>query len=171
MSREPGQKSAHNAWWLLLSALVIVLDQFTKYLVATHFYLFESVRLTGFLNLTYVRNTGVAFSLLNHQSRLLFIAIGLLIALAIVVWLLRSSRRSRLMAAALALILGGALGNVIDRVRLGYVVDFIDFHVANWHWPAFNVADSAVTVGAVLLVLLALKSEQTNRDSTDDRGS
>jgi len=153
MSARAQRLARHNAWWLWLSFAVIALDQASKQLVATHFYLFESVRLTGFLNLTYVRNTGVAFSLFTREPRLVFIGVGVLISLAILVWLYRHPRGDGLAAAALALILGGALGNVIDRALWGYVIDFIDVHVGAWHWPAFNVADSAVTIGAALLIL------------------
>lgn len=155
MARTP-KWSGHNAQWLWLSLAIIALDQATKQLVATHFYLFQSVRLTGFLNLTYVRNTGVAFSMFNQGPRLVFIAVGVFISLAILVWLYRHPRDSRVTAVALSLILAGALGNVIDRALWGYVIDFIDFHVEQWHWPAFNVADSAVTIGAVLLVIDAV---------------
>lgn len=157
----------HNAHWLWLSLAIIALDQTTKQLVATHFYLFQSVRLTGFLNLIYVRNTGVAFSMFNQAPRLVFIAIAVVIILAILVWLYRHPHDSRVTAAALTLILAGALGNVIDRVLWGYVIDFIDFHVGQWHWPAFNVADSAVTIGAVLLVVDALWPRQQTRSGAD----
>ena len=157
MSARSQSLARHNAWWLWLSFAIIALDQASKQLVATHFYLFESVRLTGFLNLTYVRNTGVAFSLFTREPRLVFIGVGVLISLAILVWLYRHPRGAGLTAAALALILGGALGNVIDRALWGYVIDFIDFHVGAWHWPAFNVADSAVTIGAALLILDAFR--------------
>lgn len=168
MSGRGVRLNGRNAWWLFLSLAVVALDQLTKHWVSTHFYLFQNVRLTGFLNFIYVRNTGVAFSLFTHESRLVFIAIGLLIALVIVGWLLFYPRRATLTAAALSLVLGGALGNVVDRVRLGYVIDFIDFHVGHWHWPAFNVADSAVTIGALLLAFEALRArEPSDRNGTD----
>lgn len=146
----------HNVYWLWLSLTVIAADQVTKQLIATHMYLFESIRLTGFLNLTYMHNTGAAFSLFTGAPRLLFVALGLAVTIAIMVWMRRHSRAHKLTAIALSFILGGALGNVIDRVTRGFVVDFIDFHVGHWHWPAFNLADSAITVGAVLLILDAL---------------
>jgi signal peptidase II len=145
-----------NVHWLWLSAAVIVLDQVTKQLVAAQMYLFESIHLTGFLNLTYMHNTGAAFSMLAGAPSLLFVALGVIVTIAIMVWLHRHPRAYRGTAIALALILGGALGNVIDRVTRGYVIDFIDVHAGHWHWPAFNVADSAITIGAILLILGAL---------------
>lgn len=145
-----------NAYWLWLSVLVIAVDQVTKQLVVQHMYLFQSIHLTGFLNLTYMQNTGAAFSILEGAPRILFVGLGVIVAIGILVWMNRQSRGHKLAAIALALILGGALGNVIDRAARGHVIDFIDFHVAHYHWPAFNAADSAITIGAVLLILDAL---------------
>jgi len=146
----------HNVYWLWLSLVVIVADQVTKQLIAVHMHLFESIPITGFLNLTYMHNTGAAFSIFTGAPRLLFVALGLVVTIAIMVWMRRHSHDYKLTAIALSLILGGALGNVIDRVTRGYVVDFIDLHAGHWHWPAFNLADSAITLGAVLLILDAL---------------
>ena len=141
--------------WLWLSALIIVLDQITKLLVIDNLTLHEVIPLTGFFNLVRAHNTGAAFSLLADQSgwqRFFFLAVAV-IASGVIFHLLRKTQGRPLFCFSLALILGGALGNVIDRMAYGYVVDFLDFYLGAWHWPAFNVADSGITVGAVLLIL------------------
>jgi signal peptidase II len=144
---------------LAISLAVILADQVTKFLVQQHFAPNESIAVTPFFNLVFVFNRGAAFSLLATASgwqRELFIGIALA-ASAWVVYLLRKHSAQTLFATALALILGGALGNVIDRLLYGAVVDFLDFHAYGYHWPAFNVADSAITCGAVLLVWDSLR--------------
>ena len=140
--------------WLLLALLVIVLDQYSKWLVLQHFELYQTLRLTSWFNLTLAYNTGAAFSFLNDAGgwqRWLFVVLAVIISGVLLVWL-RRAQQLRLQALALALVIGGAIGNVIDRVRLGYVVDFIDWHYRDWHWPVFNIADSAISVGVVLLI-------------------
>ena len=140
--------------WLLLSGAVVVLDQVTKYAAVAALAARPPVEITPFFNLVLVYNRGAAFSFLagaGGWQRELFIFIAVAAALWII-YLLRHHAQQTLFALALALVLGGALGNVIDRVLLGAVVDFLDFHAYGWHWPAFNVADSAITCGAVLLV-------------------
>lgn len=142
--------------WLGLAAAVIALDQWTKHLVVHGLTLYTPVELLPFLNLTLAHNTGAAFSFLSDArgwQRWLFTGLGLLVSAAIVVWLSRLPSAARWQSCALALILGGALGNVWDRIQLGYVVDFIDAHVGAWHWPAFNIADSSITIGAVMLII------------------
>jgi len=145
-----------SGWrWFALAAAVVAADQATKALVLGRFALGERLEVTGFFNMVLVYNRGAAFSFLSEaggwQTPLLIcfavVAIGILGTLIV-----RSPQR-RLLCTGLALVLGGALGNLIDRFRYGQVVDFLDFHAAGWHWPAFNVADSAITLGAVLLVL------------------
>ena len=142
------------AGWLALAAAIILADFASKAWVLSAFHLHESMAVTSFLNLVLVMNPGASFSFLADAGgwqRVFFVTL----ALAISVWLVVMIRRhasERLMPAALALVLGGALGNVIDRIRFGAVVDFLDFHVAGWHWPAFNVADSAISVGVILLL-------------------
>jgi len=145
-----------SAWrWFALAAAIVAADQATKAIVLGRFSYGERLELTGFFNLVLVYNKGAAFSFLSDaagwQTPLLIgfavVAIGILGTLIV-----RSSGR-RLFCTGLALILGGALGNLIDRFRYGQVVDFLDLHAAGWHWPAFNVADSAITIGAVLLIL------------------
>lgn len=141
--------------WLGWSLIVILADQFTKVLVAGYFQLGQSEPVTGFFNLVRAHNSGAAFSFLNNSGgwqRWLFTGIGLL-AVAAILWLLRKHAGQRLFSFALASILGGAAGNLIDRIRLGYVIDFLDFHARGIHFPAFNVADSAITLGAACLIL------------------
>ena len=141
--------------WLALAALVVVADQLTKTLILHAFRLGDSTTVTGFFNLVRVHNTGAAFSFLAGASgwqRWFFVGIGVA-ATVFIVWMLRSHGGQRLFATALALILGGAVGNVVDRLLHGYVVDFLQFHWGGWYFPSFNVADSAITVGAVLLIV------------------
>ncbi|PIV87427.1 MAG: signal peptidase II [Hydrogenophilales bacterium CG17_big_fil_post_rev_8_21_14_2_50_63_12] len=148
--------------WLWLSALVILLDQLSKLAITARLAAYiDVVPLTGFFNLVHVHNTGAAFSLFADQpgwQRFFFLGIAA-IAAAVIFYLLRKTAGRPLYSIALALILGGALGNVIDRVLYGHVIDFLDFYLAAWHWPAFNVADSAITVGAALLIWDSFKKE------------
>jgi signal peptidase II len=152
-----------KAWrWFLLSVALVVADQVTKAMVLARFRPGEGVVVTPNFNLVLVYNKGAAFSFLadapGWQTPLL---VGFaLVAIGIVGYLLWRSPQRLSLSAGLALILGGALGNVIDRLRFGQVVDFLDFHAAGWHWPAFNVADSAITVGAVLLILDGLRKHE-----------
>ncbi|MDP2826570.1 MAG: signal peptidase II [Sulfuritalea sp.] len=140
--------------WLALAVLVVVLDQASKLWVLGSFRLLESASVTPFFNLVLVFNSGAAFSFLagaGGWQKWFFV----ILALGISLWLLsllRKHAQERLLPAALSLILGGAIGNVIDRLRFDAVVDFLDFHVAGYHWPAFNVADSAITVGVALML-------------------
>ena len=144
--------------WLALAASIAVLDQLTKYAVMRAFALGEALVVTPFFNLVLVYNPGAAFSFLSDQAgwqRWLFIGIAVAASAWIVRLLLTHSQES-LFALALSLVLAGALGNVIDRIAFGAVVDFADFHLWGYHWPAFNVADAAITCGAVLLIWDAL---------------
>lgn len=145
--------------WLGIAAIVILLDQITKITIAKMFTYGESRPLTSFFNLVLVHNKGAAFSFLADQSgwqRYFFTAVGIAAAIFIV-YLLKRHAGERLFCWALALILGGALGNVIDRALYGHVIDFLDFHIGQWHWPAFNVADSAIFVGAALFIFDELR--------------
>ena len=150
--------------WLALAALVIVLDQVTKQWVVGSFRLMESVPETSFFNLVLVLNPGASFSFLagaGGWQKWFFIVL----ALAVSAWLLvmlRQHAAERLLPVALSLILGGALGNVIDRLRFDAVVDFLDFHFAGYHWPAFNVADSAITIGVALMLLQQWRQPKEN---------
>lgn len=143
--------------WLAVAVIVVGLDQWTKLFVIGHFAEFDSIVLLPVLDLMRLHNEGAAFSFLAGASgwqRWFFIALGVGVSIGIAVWLYKlPSRGQSLLAAALSLVMGGAIGNVIDRVRFGYVVDFIRVHYEQWYFPAFNVADSAITVGAALLIL------------------
>ncbi len=154
------ENRSRAASWLLLSALVIVADQISKVYISRHFLQFEFVRILPVLDITCMHNVGAAFSFLASASgwqRWVFIALAVVVSIGITVWLLKLPRGSHgLLTAGLALVLGGALGNVIDRIRLGYVIDFIHFHWDRAYFPAFNVADSAITIGAACLLLDAL---------------
>lgn len=148
--------------WLWLSGLVLLLDQATKLAVTQHLALHESIVVTPFFSLVYWQNPGAAFSLFADQpgwQRGFFIFIALAAAF-VILHLLRRSGGKALFNAALALILGGALGNVIDRFAYGHVVDFLLFHWRDWFYPAFNVADSGITVGAVLLILDSFRRDK-----------
>lgn len=141
--------------WLGLSALIVILDQISKQWISGHFAYGESLPVTGFFNLVLAHNQGAAFSMLNDAGgwqRWLFSAIAV-VASVWIIWLLRRHPNQKLFCFALALVLGGALGNLIDRISYGHVVDFLDFHWSGYHFPAFNVADSAITCGAALLLL------------------
>lgn len=142
-----------NVYWLWLSALVISIDQITKQLVVKHLQWFEVQPLIPHLNFVHMKNTGAAFSMFNTAPVWVFAGLGVVVSVAIIVWMRRNPSGQTLVATALALILGGALGNVIDRVTRGSVVDFVDFYIGNWHFAAFNVADMAITLGAGLMIL------------------
>ena len=149
--------------WGWLSLLVIVLDQFTKYLAETLLVMHQPVAVLPSFNLMLTYNTGAAFSFLADAGgwqRWFFLTLGTVISGGLLVWLYRLKPAEKWLALALALILGGALGNMIDRVWLGQVIDFIQLYYERWYWPAFNIADSAISVGAVLLVLDSLRTKQ-----------
>jgi signal peptidase II len=153
--------------WLWLSLAVILFDQISKQLVESSFLVFEVMPLLPSLNLTLVYNEGAAFSFLSDQDgwqRWFFILIGLVVSLVLVVWISRLTIYQRLSAIALSLVVGGALGNILDRLLLGHVVDFIDVYYRDWHWPAFNIADSAITLGVILMLVDAVREER-RRDS------
>lgn len=155
--------AASGLCWLWLTVIVLVTDQLTKAWVSASFSLYERLHLLPFLDITRVHNRGAAFSFLSSAAgwqRWFFSALALAVSLMIVIWLRRLPSGQRRLAAGLAFVLGGALGNLWDRLQHGYVVDFIDVYYGNWHWPAFNVADSAITVGAALLILDALAARR-----------
>jgi signal peptidase II len=145
--------------WLSIAAIVLLIDQITKIAITRAFEYGESHPLTSFFNLVLVYNKGAAFSFLADQGgwqRYFFTILGIAAALFII-YLLKKHAGQKLFCWALALILGGAVGNVIDRIMYGHVIDFLDFHVNNWHWPAFNVADSAIFLGAALFIIDELR--------------
>ena len=140
--------------WLALAAVVLILDQISKAWILENFRHLERLSVTSFFNLVLVFNPGASFSFLADAGgwqKWFFVGLALMISLWLLS-LLRKHAQERLLPTALSLILGGALGNVIDRLRFGAVVDFLDFHLAGYHWPAFNVADSAITVGVALML-------------------
>lgn len=142
--------------WLLLAAAVIALDAWTKHLASTRLDMFRPLEILPWLNLVLAHNTGAAFSFLSEAGgwqRWFFTVLAMGVTVFLLAWLFRLKRGEWHLGLALGLLIGGALGNLIDRVRLGYVVDFIDVHWAGWHWPAFNVADSAITCGIIILLL------------------
>lgn len=143
--------------WLILSLVVLIADQATKMMVVSRFTEFESITLTPFLDFMRLHNEGVAFSMFADSAgwpRWVFSILGLVVSAVIAVWIWRLPRRGQLMLAiGLACIVGGALGNVFDRITRGHVIDFIRVHYADWYFPAFNIADSAITIGAVLIIL------------------
>jgi len=148
--------------WLWVSALVIVLDQLSKAWITGHFVYGETLVILGVFNLVLVHNTGAAFSFLSDaggMQRWLFSIIAI-VASAWIVWLLRRHGSQPLFALALSMILGGALGNLIDRIAYGYVVDFLQFHWENHYFPAFNLADSAITCGAFLLIFDSFRGKK-----------
>ena len=153
--------------WFCLSAAVIVLDYLTKVAVLQSFAPGESRAVAPFFNLVLVFNKGAAFSFLATAQgwQTLFFAAIAVVASVVISFLIVRHRNKTLFCTGLALILGGALGNLYDRVVYGHVVDFLDFHAAGWHWPAFNVADSAITTGAILLILEGFVHERRARTS------
>jgi len=148
--------------WLGLSVLVVVLDQLSKYWISSRFSYGESMYVLDIFNLVLVHNTGAAFSLLSDaggMQRWLFSIIAI-VASVWIVWLLHKHQHQKLFALALSMILGGALGNLIDRIAYGYVLDFLDFHWNTYHFAAFNLADSAITCGAFLLIIEAFMEKK-----------
>lgn len=142
-------------YWLGLAFVLLLLDQFSKLLILGYYHFGDSTYVTSFFNVVRVHNTGAAFSFLASGSgwqRWFFVGIGVA-AVLFILYMLKSHAGQKLFSLAMACILSGAIGNVTDRLIHGYVVDFLDFHWERWHFPAFNVADSAITIGAALLIL------------------
>jgi signal peptidase II len=151
-----GSRSGGQWRWLWLTLLVVILDLVTKSMAVYYLNSLMPSNITSFLNFTLVHNTGSAFGFLAEQSGWqlwIFVLIAVAVTLGILAWLWRSTSMHGYTAAALSLILGGTIGNLYDRLVDGYVVDFIDFHVGTWHWPAFNIADSAICIGVFFFIL------------------
>lgn len=141
--------------WLWISLIVLVLDQLTKYAISASFQYGESKTIFSWFNLVLAHNSGAAFSFLAGASgwqREFFIVVTVTIS-CVLIWMLKSNSTNRVLSVALALVLGGAFGNLYDRVLHGYVIDFVQWHVAGYYWPAFNIADSAICLGAALMIL------------------
>jgi signal peptidase II len=155
-----------NVYWLWLSALVMLLDQVSKQLVVKHLGWFDVMPVMPHFNLVHLKNTGAAFSMLSSAPPAFFVLLGVGVSIAIIVWMRAHRDSERLVAVALSLILGGALGNVIDRVTRGHVVDFLEFYWGSWHFAAFNVADIAISIGAGLLILdMVQQARQRRREA------
>jgi len=157
--------------WLLVSVLIVALDLWTKDVASQALTLYRPVELTSWLNLTLAHNYGAAFSFLSDAGgwqRWLFTGLSSVVTMVLLVWLLRLPAGEKRTAAALSLIIGGAIGNLVDRVNQGYVVDFIDVFYGDWHWPAFNLADSAITCGVILLLFDGLFSSVFSKMTVDD---
>ena len=153
--------------WLAL--LAFVFDQWTKHAVLDSIELYQSVQITSFFNLTHVHNYGAAFSFLSDSGgwqRWFFTAIALVVSVMIIWWLKGTRKDQIMLPVAFSLILGGALGNVYDRLVYGYVIDFLDVYYQGWHWPAFNIADSAICLGAILLIIDMFKNPESEQESS-----
>jgi signal peptidase II len=154
--------------YLVLVVATLLLDRWTKSLIHARFNLYDSISvIDGLFNITYVRNTGVAFGIFSSVSSpakaLLLSLFTAVAAVVVVVYSIRSPAGNRMLQVALGFILGGALGNLYDRLTYGYVIDFLEFHYRNYHWPSFNVADAAISTGVVLLAIEIIRNEAANR--------
>ncbi|MBU3825329.1 MAG: signal peptidase II [Candidatus Oceanisphaera merdipullorum] len=158
-------------WWLAIVA--ILLDQVSKWFTVTYLdFGYPGVEITPFFNLVHVYNPGAAFSFLADQGgwqRWFFAGLATAVTLLLSVWMAKMPKTARWLPAAYALVIGGAIGNVIDRIMLGHVVDFLDFHVNNWHWPAFNLADSFIFIGAAMIIIDSLKNGKAEQDKVDEQ--
>ncbi len=168
------ESTIYRSGYLVVSLAVLLLDQWTKGIVTRAFEVHQSTNLiAGFFDITYVRNSGAAFGLFasvdSSLKAVLLNSVAVLVFLVVSAYALRSSHRSIRLQMGFALILGGAVGNLLDRVRFGYVVDFLDFSISGHHWPAFNVADSAIVAGVGLLFLDMLRNESEEAAAPEPR--
>lgn len=165
MASSVALRSGVGAWpWYVLAAVIVMLDQYTKGLASNQLHYGVPVEVFSWFNLTLQHNTGAAFSFLSEAGgwqRWFFTVLALVISVGLVIWLFVAERSQWLLSLSLALILGGAIGNVWDRMVLGYVVDFISVHYGGWYFPAFNIADSAITVGAGCMLLDSFMAGRT----------
>ena len=152
---------------LWISSVAIVLDQITKAMATANLEMWTPIEVMPFFNFMLAHNTGAAFSFLADSGgwqRWFFTTIAFVVSIAIIVWIKKLKPEEKTMGISLALILGGAIGNLIDRVRFGYVVDFIDIYVGTSHWPAFNIADSAITIGAAIMIISSFRQPATTEE-------
>ncbi|MFW6379706.1 MAG: signal peptidase II [Guyparkeria sp.] len=159
-----------NLRWLWLSLGVLVVDQLTKWAALAGLSYARPVEILPFFDLTLLYNTGAAFSFLaDHDGwqRWFFVFLAVVITAALLAWLAFVAIRDGRIKAGITLLIGGAVGNVIDRVVYGHVVDFLDFHVVGWHWPAFNIADAAITIGVALIIWAELRPAD-REDASDE---
>lgn len=146
--------------WIWLAIVIVVFDQLTKYIASTSLELHQPLAVMPMFNWTLMHNPGAAFSFLANEDgwqRWFFATIAVVVSVVIFLWIKKLEQHEKWQAIALALILGGAVGNVIDRIWLGYVVDFIQIYYQQWYWPAFNIADSAISIGVVMIVVDSIK--------------
>jgi signal peptidase II len=146
--------------YYLLASLLVALDHITKLLVYDYLKLYESIEISSFLSLTHVHNYGAAFSFLANENgwqQYFLVIISSVASLAIIIWIMKTDKQQILKLIALSFILSGAVGNLIDRTILGFVIDFIDLHYQNFYWPVFNVADSTITLGVIMLIIADFK--------------
>lgn len=158
------KQTGWRLWWLV--TLVLLLDQLSKQVVIANMQLFDSIELLPVFNLTYVRNYGAAFSFLSDAGgwqRWFFTLIAVVISIVLAVWLAKNKPEQTKLNLALSLVLGGAIGNLIDRSVYGYVIDFLHVYYQNWHYPAFNIADSAICIGAALLIWDSFSSDEAKK--------
>lgn len=151
--------------WLWLSAVVIILDQLTKQWIEESFVLYEKYAVTDFFNLTLLYNRGAAFSFLADAGgwqRWFFTILAVAVSSYLVYWLMQLKKTQIVLPLAISMLVGGAIGNVIDRFLYGHVIDFLDFYINNWHWPAFNLADSAITLGVILFIWESFFTKREN---------
>ena len=152
--------------WIWLAVVVVILDQLTKYIASASLVMYKPVAVMPMFNWTLMHNSGAAFSFLHDAGgwqRWFFALIAIVVSVVIILWIKRLQQHEKWQAAALALILGGAIGNVIDRIWLGYVVDFIDVYYGNSHWPAFNIADSAISIGVAMIIIDSIREYRAER--------
>lgn len=152
--------------WIWLAVVVVILDQLTKYIASTSLILYKPIAVMPMFNWTLMHNTGAAFSFLHDAGgwqRWFFAVLAIVVSIVIVLWIKRLEQHEKWQAIALALILGGAIGNVIDRVWLGYVVDFIQVYYQQWYWPAFNIADSAISIGVAMIIIESIREYRAER--------
>lgn len=152
--------------WIWLAVIVVILDQLTKYIASTSLVMFKPVAVMPMFNWTLMHNTGAAFSFLADAGgwqRWFFAVIAVAVSTVIFLWIKKLQQHEKWQAIALALILGGAIGNVIDRIWLGYVVDFIQVYYQQWYWPAFNIADSAISIGVAMIIIDSIREYRTEK--------
>lgn len=152
--------------WIWLTVVVVVIDQLTKYVASVSLEMYQPIAVMPMLNWTLMHNSGAAFSFLHDAGgwqRWFFSVIAIAVSVVIVLWIKKLEKHEKWQAIALALILGGAIGNVVDRVWLGYVVDFIDVYYQHWHWPAFNIADSAIFIGVAMIIIDSVREYSAER--------
>lgn len=167
MNLVKGNGSLH---WLWVTLLFLVIDQVSKHWVAGSMELYQSIEVLPIFNITYAHNPGAAFSFLADQGgwqRWFFTAVAVIASIVFLVWLKRTPKENVMLCLALACMLSGALGNLIDRVLFGYVIDFLDFHWQGHAWPTFNIADSVIFIGAALMIIDSFQQEKTTKDSSE----